>query len=77
MILPEAIRSKKAFRLFCNTELYDFQDGEVKRQADEFLWKNETYRIMKLGEWEDVSGFTGYEAIACKVDSELIRLYGE
>lgn len=74
--LPEGLRSKKCLHLFCNTELKDFQDGEVKQQADEFVFDGETYRIMKLGAWKDVSGYSGYEAFACKVDSEVLALSG-
>lgn len=74
--LPEALRAKKWMHLFCNTELKDFQDGEVKQQADEFVFDGETYRIMKLGAWKDVSGYTGYEAYACKVDSEVLAVSG-
>ena len=74
--LPEALRSKKTFRMYSNTELKDFQEGEVKQQADEFVLQSETYRVVLLGGWSDVNGFTGYEAYACKVDSDVLSVTG-
>ena len=74
--LPENLRAKKVFRLFSNTKLNGFQDKEEKQQADEFTLNGETFRIVKVGEWEDVGTFTGYEAYAIKVDSEVLVVYG-
>ena len=74
--LPESLRAKKVFRLFSNTQLKGFQDKEEKQQADEFTLNGETFRIVKVGEWESVNNFTGYEAYAIKVDSEVLTAYG-
>ena len=74
--LHENLRAKKVFRLFSNTMLQVFQDKEDKKQADEFTLNGETFRIVKVGEWENVNNFTGYEAYAIKVDSEVLALYG-
>jgi hypothetical protein len=74
--LPENLRAKKVFRLFSNTQLKGFQDKEEKQQADEFTLNGETFRIVKVGEWESVNNFTGYEAYAIKVDSEVLTAYG-
>lgn len=74
--LPENLRAKKVFRLFSNTKLSGFQDKEEKQQSDEFVLNGETFRIVKVGEWEDVGTFTGYEAYAIKVDSEVLTVYG-
>ena len=74
--LPENLRAKKVFRLFSNTKLNGFQDKEEKQQADEFTLNGETFRIVKVGEWEDVGTFAGYEAYAIKVDSEVLVVYG-
>lgn len=74
--LPENLRAKKVFRLFSNTKLNGFQDKEEKQQSDEFVLNGETFRIVKVGEWEDVGTFTGYEAYAIKVDSEVLTVYG-
>ena len=74
--LPENLRAKKVFRLFSNTKLNGFQDKEEKQQADEFTLNGETFRIVKVGEWEDVGTFTGHEAYAIKVDSEVLVVYG-
>ena len=74
--LPESLRAKKVFILFSNTKLNCFQDKEEKQQADEFILNGETFRIVKVGEWESVNNFTGYEAYAIKVDSEVITVYG-
>ena len=74
--LPENLRAKKVFRLFSNTKLNGFQDKEEKQQADEFTLNGETFRIVKVGEWEEVGAFTGYEAYAIKVDSEVLTVYG-
>ena len=74
--LPENLRAKKVFRLFSNTKLNGFQDKEEKQQSDEFVLNGETFRIVKVGEWEDVGTFTGYEAYAIKVDSEVLVVYG-
>ena len=74
--LPENLRAKKVFRLFSNTKLNGFQDKEEKQQADEFTLNGETFRIVKVGEWEEVGTFTGYEAYAIKVDSEVLVVYG-
>ena len=73
--LPENLRAKKVFRLFSNTKLNGFQDKEEKQQADEFTLNGETFRIVKVGEWEEVGAFTGYEAYAIKVDSEVLTVY--
>ena len=74
--LPENLRAKKVFRLFSNTKLNGFQDKEEKQQDDEFTLNGETFRIVKVGEWEEVGTFTGYEAYAIKVDSEVLVVYG-
>lgn len=74
--LPETLRAKKVFRVFSNTKLNGFQDKEEKQQADEFILNGETFRVVKVGEWEDVGTFTGYEAYAIKVDSEVLTVYG-
>lgn len=74
--LPENLRAKKVFRLFSNTKLNGFQDKEEKQQSDEFALNGETFRIVKVGEWEEVGTFTGYEAYAIKVDSEVLTVYG-
>ena len=74
--LPENLRAKKVFRLFSNTKLNGFQDKEEKQQSDEFTLNGEPLRIVKVGEWEEVGTFTGYEAYAIKVDSEVLVVYG-
>lgn len=74
--LQESLRAKKVFRLFSNTPLKGFQDKEEKQQADEFILNGETFRIVKVGEWESVSSFSGYEAYAIKIDSEVLAVYG-
>ena len=74
--LPEALRAKKVFRLFSNTLLRGFQDKDSKQQSDEFVLDGETFRIINVGDWENVNSFTGYEAYAIKVDSEVLALYG-
>ena len=74
--LPENLRAKKVFRLFSNELLKGFQDKEEKQQADEFILNGETFRIVKVGEWEQVSSFSGYEAYAIKLDSEVLTVYG-
>lgn len=74
--LPEQIQDKKVYRLHTNTKLKDFQDGAVKQQADELDISGERYRVVKIGEWEDVGGHTSYEVYVARVDSELLALYG-
>jgi hypothetical protein len=74
--LPESLRAKKVFRLMSNDLIKGFQDKEEKQQADEFTLGGESFRIVKVGEWENVSGYTAYEAYAIKIDSEVIAVYG-
>ena len=74
--LPESLRAKKVFRLLTNDSIKGFQDKEEKQQADEFTLNGESFRIITVGEWIDVSAFTAYEAYAIKIDSEVLAVYG-
>jgi hypothetical protein len=67
MLLPEVARDKRVLRLYSNTPLLTFE-GKQQEQSDEFIYNTEKFRIVKLGDWTDVNGFTGYEAYAYKLD---------
>lgn len=67
MLLPEVARDKRVLRLYSNTPLLTFE-GKQHEQSDEFIYNSEKFRIVKLGDWTDVNGFTGYEAYAYKLD---------
>lgn len=66
-LLPEVARDKRVLRLYSNTPLLTFE-GKQHEQSDEFIYNTEKFRIVKLGDWTDVNGFTGYEAYAYKLD---------
>lgn len=67
MLLPEVARDKRVLRLYSNTPLLIYE-GKQSEQSDEFIYNSDKYRIIKLGDWTDVNGFTGYEAYAYKLD---------
>jgi len=72
-ILPEALRKQKTIRIMTNDILYD-HNSQQGYEADEITYSGHTYRIFKLGDWNDVSGYTGREAYAVQVDTKDLEL---
>lgn len=64
IFLPEAVRVKKVLHILCNEELKELKEVPVRQEADEILYEGETYRIVQIGRFKNVSGFNGYQAYA-------------
>jgi len=75
MFLPEALRTKKCLRLFTNDLIKQKEQIPVAQDADEFTYNGQDYRVIKVEEWDDVSGFFGYQAYALKIDTEVSTVF--
>lgn len=71
--LPEALRKQKTIRIFTNDVLYE-HNSQQPFEADEILYAGHSYRVFKLGEWSDVSGYTAREAYAIQIDAKDLEL---
>jgi hypothetical protein len=72
-LLPEALRTRKVIRLFTNQELNE-HNSQQAAEADELVYAGKSYRVFKLGDWIDVSGFTGRDAYAVQIDAKELSL---
>lgn len=75
MFLPEALRTKKCLRIFTNDLIKQKEQIPVAQDADEFTYDGQDYRVIKVEEWNNVSGFSGYQAYALKIDTEVSTVF--
>jgi hypothetical protein len=69
--LPETLRNKKLVRIFSGDEIRQ-KEEHLNQDADEFTYLGEDYQVFKVEPWDDVSGFSGYQAYAVKKDVEVL-----
>lgn len=69
MIFPESERSKTWLRLFSADLLRTQKEGAGGHDADEFLWKGERFKVMKVDDWLGTMGILEHcEAIAVRIE---------
>ncbi len=71
--LPEALKKRKVIRIFTNQPLNE-HNSQQQAEADEITYAGHSYRVFKLGDWIDVSGFTGRDAYAVQIDAKELSL---
>ena len=74
--LPEALRKRKVIRIFTNDELNE-HNSQQAAEADELNYASHNYRVFKLGDWINVSGFTGREAYAVQIDAKDLSMLSQ
>ena len=50
-MLPEADRTRVWFKLYSADYLRTLKEGEGGWSADEFVWKGDRYKVMKVDDW--------------------------
>ena len=69
LIFPESERSKKWLRVFSADLLRTLKEGTNGWDADEFEWKGERFKIMKVDDWTEGMGILEHcEALAVRVE---------
>lgn len=69
LIFPESERSKKWLRVFSADLLRTLKEGTDGWDADEFEWKGERFKIMKVDDWTEGMGILEHcEALAVRVE---------
>jgi hypothetical protein len=76
LILPDSLRTKKMVRLFSNSEIRQKEEPPINQDADDLTYKNEKYRVFKVECWDNVNGFSGWQAYAVKIDSQVLEVLG-
>jgi|SRR3990172_5373018 len=49
--MPEADRSRAWFKVYTATALRTMKEGTGGYDADEFVWKGDRYKVMKVDDW--------------------------
>lgn len=69
LIFPEAERSKKWLRVFSADLLRTLKEGNGGWDADEFEWKGERFKVMKVDDWTEGMGILEHcEALAVRIE---------
>lgn len=53
MMFPESDRSRVWWKLYTAEQLRAMKEGQDGWDADEFDWKGDRYKVMKLDDWQD------------------------
>lgn len=72
-MVPEALKTKRWIRIFTNDLIKQKEDSPAQ-DADDILFGGQLYRVWRVESWGNVSGFSGYQALAVKVDTEVLSL---
>lgn len=56
MILPEADRTRVWVKFYSADYARTLKEGTTGWDADEFIWKNDRYKIMKVDDWTNGMG---------------------
>lgn len=67
MILPESDRTKQWVWVFSSSELRTLKEGSGGYAADEFVWNNERYQVMKTQRYQ-MTVQDHYEAKAVRIE---------
>lgn len=54
--MPESDRTRVWFKLYSAEEIRTLKEGVGGWSADEFLWKGDRYKVMKVQDWSDGMG---------------------
>lgn len=66
--MPEAERTRSWFKLYSAEPLRTLKEGTSGWAADEFVWKDDRYKIMKVDDWSNAMGILEhYRAFAVKI----------
>lgn len=69
LIMPESERSKVWWKLYTDVELRTQKEGAGGYDADEFVWKGDTYKIMKVDNWINGMGILEHsKALATRIE---------
>jgi len=68
--LPESERTRVWWKVYSADTLRTEREGENGWDADEFIWKNDRYKIMKLDDWQNAMGILEH----CKAYATRIEL---
>lgn len=56
MMLPEADRTRVWIKFYSADYARTLKEGNAGWDADEFIWKNDRYKIMKVDDWTNGMG---------------------
>jgi hypothetical protein len=68
--LPESERTRVWWKLYSADLLRTAKEGDGGWDADEFVWKGDRYKIMKLDDWQNAMGILEH----CKAYATRISL---
>lgn len=68
--LPESERTRVWWKVYSANQLRTEKEGPNGWDADEFIWKNDRYKIMKLDDWQNAMGILEH----CKAYATRIEL---
>lgn len=68
--LPESERTRVWWKIYSADALRTEKEGPDGWDADEFIWKNDRYKIMKLDDWQNAMGILEH----CKAYATRIEL---
>lgn len=68
--LPESERTRVWWKVYSADLLRTEKEGPNGWDADEFIWKNDRYKIMKLDDWQNAMGILEH----CKAYATRIEL---
>lgn len=77
LILPDSLRTKKTIRIFSNSEIRQKEEAPLNQDADDLTYEGEDYRVFKVERWKNVNGFSGYQAYAVRIDSQVLEVLGD
>lgn len=67
--LPESERTRVWWKVYSADQLRTEKEGPDGWDADEFIWKNDRYKIMKLDDWQNAMGILEHcKAYATRVE---------
>ena len=67
--LPESERTRVWWKVYSADQLRTEKEGPNGWDADEFIWKNDRYKIMKLDDWQNAMGILEHcKAYATRVE---------
>jgi hypothetical protein len=67
LLLPEADRSREWYKLYCAEDLIAAKPGVNGTAADEFMYKGDRYKVMKVRAY-DMSILDHYRATAARLE---------
>lgn len=68
--LPESERTRVWWKVYSADQLRTEKEGPNGWDADEFIWKNDRYKVMKLDDWQNAMGILEH----CKAYATRLEL---